>query len=73
MENEIKKITKQLLKEIGENPDREGLIKTPSRVAKAWQFFSKGYKQNLDEIINNAIFFFMNVLLFFFAVFISSR
>ena len=56
MENEIKKITEQLLKEIGENPDREGLIKTPSRVAKAWQFFSKGYKQNLDEIINNAIF-----------------
>jgi GTP cyclohydrolase I len=45
-----------LLKEIGENPDREGLVRTPSRVAKSWEFFSKGYNQNLEDIINNAIF-----------------
>ena len=49
----IKKLTKDLLKEIGENPDREGLLKTPSRVAKSWEFFSKGYKQNIDEIIES--------------------
>ena len=39
-ENEkIADLTKLLLKEIGEDPNREGLIKTPSRVSKAWSFF----------------------------------
>ena len=52
----IEDLTNKLLKEIGEDPKREGLIKTPLRVAKAWKFFSNGYKQNLDDIINNAIF-----------------
>ena len=56
MTDKIKVITKQLLKEIGEDPNREGLIKTPSRVSKAWSFFSKGYKQDLNRIINDAIF-----------------
>ena len=57
MENDkIKNLTKQLLEEIGEDPSREGLLKTPSRVAKAWSFFSRGYNQDLDEIINNAVF-----------------
>jgi len=44
----LEKITRNLLKEIGENPDREGLLKTPSRVAKSWKFFSRGYNQNLE-------------------------
>ena len=52
----IADLTKLLLKEIGEDPNREGLIKTPSRVSKAWSFFSRGYNQNVDEIINDAIF-----------------
>ena len=52
----IKKLTKDLLRQIGEDPDREGLLKTPSRVAKAWEFFSRGYKQDIEEIINGAIF-----------------
>ena len=57
VENEkIADLTKLLLKEIGEDPNREGLIKTPSRVSKAWEFFSRGYNQDVDEIINNAIF-----------------
>ena len=56
MISKIEEITKQLLKEIGEDPDREGLIKTPYRVSKAWEFFSKGYKENLNVIINDAIF-----------------
>ena len=56
-ENEkIADLTKLLLKEICEDPDREGLIKTPSRVSKAWSFFSRGYNQDVDEIINDAIF-----------------
>ena len=57
MENDkINNLTKQLLEEIGEDPSREGLLKTPSRVSKAWSFFSRGYNQDLDEIINNAVF-----------------
>ena len=56
MIGKIEEITKQLLEEIGEDPNREGLIKTPHRVSKAWEFFSKGYKENLDIIINGAIF-----------------
>ena len=56
MISKIEEITKQLLKEIGEDPNREGLIKTPHRVSKAWGFFSKGYKEDLDVIINDAIF-----------------
>ena len=57
MENKnIEDLTIQLLKEIGEDPSREGLLRTPTRVSKAWQFFAKGYNQDLDKIINNAIF-----------------
>ena len=57
MENDkIKNLTKQLIEEIGEDPCREGLLKTPSRVSKAWSFFSGGYNQDLDKIINNAVF-----------------
>ena len=55
--NKIEEITKTLLEEIGENPGRKGLERTPKRVAKAWQFLAKGYEQNLEEIINNAIFY----------------
>ena len=57
MENKnIENLTTQLLKEIGEDPSREGLLRTPKRVSKAWQFFAKGYNQDLEKIINNAIF-----------------
>ena len=57
MENDkIENLTKQLIEEIGEDPYREGLLKTPSRVSKAWSFFSGGYNQDLDKIINNAVF-----------------
>ena len=57
MENKnIENLTTQLLKEIGEDPSREGLLRTPARVSKAWQFFAKGYNQDLEKIINNAIF-----------------
>jgi len=52
----VKELTKKLLIEIGEDPDREGLLNTPLRVAKAWDFLSKGYRQDIDEIINKAIF-----------------
>lgn len=47
--------TRNLLELLGEDPNREGLINTPKRVAKAWNFLTKGYTENLDDLINNAI------------------
>jgi GTP cyclohydrolase I len=41
---------------LGENPEREGLLKTPERVAKAMQFLTNGYDINPDDLINQAIF-----------------
>lgn len=48
--------TRNLLELLGEDPSREGLINTPKRVAKAWEFLTKGYNEDLDKLINNAIF-----------------
>ena len=56
MNKKIKKLTKELLKEIGENPSREGLLKTPHRVAKSWGFLTDGYNKDVKKLVNNAIF-----------------
>ena len=47
---------KDILIEIGEDPEREGLVKTPERVEKAWQFLMRGYNQDLEKVINGAVF-----------------
>lgn len=47
---------KEILKIIGEDPEREGLLKTPERVAKSMQYLTKGYSENPDEIMRSAIF-----------------
>ena len=47
---------REILALLGEDPEREGLIKTPERVAKAMSFVTKGYTQDPIEIINSAIF-----------------
>ena len=52
----MEKLIYQLLKDIGEDPEREGLKRTPERVAKAWQFLTKGYQQDPKALINKAIF-----------------
>jgi len=46
----------ELLKEIGEDPRREGLLKTPERVARAWHFLTRGYEQDIETVINGAVF-----------------
>ena len=45
-----------ILEDLGEDPNREGLLKTPERVAKAMQFFMQGYEQDPEKIISSAMF-----------------
>ncbi|WP_292257588.1 GTP cyclohydrolase I FolE [Marinospirillum sp.] len=45
-----------ILKNLGENPEREGLVDTPKRAAKAMEFLTKGYRENLTDLINGAVF-----------------
>jgi GTP cyclohydrolase I len=52
----IEGLVRQLLVELGEDPDREGLLKTPERVAKAYAFLTHGYRQELRTVINEALF-----------------
>jgi GTP cyclohydrolase I len=52
MENSFR----NLLEAVGEDPEREGLLRTPARAARAFDFLTNGYRQDLDEIVNNAIF-----------------
>jgi GTP cyclohydrolase I len=49
-------IVTQLLASIGEDPSREGLQRTPQRVAKAWEFLTRGYGLDLHEVLNDAVF-----------------
>ena len=45
-----------IIRELGENPERDGLIDTPKRAAKAMQFLTRGYNQSLEEVVNGAVF-----------------
>ena len=53
----LKEHYSKVLELIGEDPSREGLLKTPVRVAKAMQFLTQGYKMNAKEILQSAMFF----------------
>ncbi|WP_407931325.1 GTP cyclohydrolase I FolE, partial [Ignavibacterium album] len=49
-------LVRNVLIEIGEDPNREGLLSTPKRVAEAYEFLTAGYQKDIDEVLNNAIF-----------------
>lgn len=54
--NKIEKLITELLNEIGEDPGREGLLKTPERVSASYEFLTQGYNQNIEDVLNDAIF-----------------
>lgn len=47
---------RKIIEAIGEDPNREGLVRTPERAAKAFEFLTQGYRENIDELINQAVF-----------------
>lgn len=53
---ELEELFTNLLENLGEDPKRQGLVRTPSRAAKAMQFLTSGYHQDIDELLNKAIF-----------------
>jgi GTP cyclohydrolase I len=55
-ERKIAALVRELLIELGEDPSREGLKKTPDRVAKSYAFLTRGYRQNVKSVVNGATF-----------------
>ena len=52
----MKDLIQKMLIELGEDPERDGLKETPRRVEQAWHFMTRGYNQNVDELLNDALF-----------------
>ncbi len=52
----VERLIRELLIEVGENPEREGLLKTPKRVAAALDFLTSGYRVDVNKLLNGAIF-----------------
>jgi GTP cyclohydrolase I len=52
----IETLFANLINELGEDPQREGLVNTPKRVAKAYEFLTSGYCKNIEQVLNGAIF-----------------
>jgi GTP cyclohydrolase IA len=53
---ELRSLVERMLVLIGEDPQRNGLMRTPERVEKALRFMTKGYSQDIDELLNQALF-----------------
>jgi GTP cyclohydrolase IA len=54
--DDMEHLIERLLENIGEDPKREGLLRTPHRVAKAYEFLTKGYREDIKKVLNDAIF-----------------
>ncbi|HPN37665.1 MAG TPA: GTP cyclohydrolase I FolE [Melioribacteraceae bacterium] len=54
--NKMEESVLTLLTEVGEDPKREGLVKTPNRVAKAYEYLTSGYRTDIETLINGAVF-----------------
>src|SRR6266702_4631945 len=52
----MEELIRELLKEIGEDPSREGLERTPTRVAQSWAYLTSGYRQDVYQVLNEALF-----------------
>jgi GTP cyclohydrolase I len=52
----MQELVKRILEELGEDPDREGLVKTPKRVDRALRFLTSGYSADIDAVLNEALF-----------------
>jgi GTP cyclohydrolase IA len=52
----LERLVFDFLKELGEDPTREGLEKTPARVAKAYEYLTSGYRQRVEDVLNDALF-----------------
>jgi GTP cyclohydrolase I len=55
-EGSIAPLVESMLRELGENPEREGLLKTPHRVEKAWRYLTSGYEKDVHQVVNGAMF-----------------
>jgi GTP cyclohydrolase I len=53
---ELRSLVEQILVSLGEDPSREGLLRTPERVDQSLRFLTKGYLENVDEVLNGALF-----------------
>lgn len=52
----MEKAFADIIKSVGEDPNRDGLRDTPKRAAKAFEFLTEGYRRSIDEVVNNALF-----------------
>jgi GTP cyclohydrolase I len=52
----LEELVREMLVELGEDPEREGLLRTPQRVAQAYRFLLQGYKQDPEDVLNKALF-----------------